>query len=88
MEHAGLFRVIVLVYLMVCSHVGLLKNIAFQIFQTKSITMLKLEHGHGCNGDGIEKIKIKLRELCEVCKCFIQWSQGWVVQSKSYEIVR
>ena len=88
MEHAGLFRIIVLVYLMVCSHVGLLKNIAFEIDQTKSITMLKSGHGHGGNEYGIRKIKIKLWELCEVCRCFIQWSQGWVVRSKSYEIVR
>ena len=88
MEHAGLFRVIVLVYLMVCSHVGLLKNVAFEICQTKSITMLKSGHGHGGDRDGIGKIKIRLREMCEVCGCFIQWSQGWVVQSKSYEIVR
>ena len=88
MEHAGLFRVIVLVYLMVCSHVGLLKNVAFEICQTKSITMLKSGRGHGGDEDGIREIKIKLRELCEVCGCFIQWSQGWVVRSKSYEIVR
>ena len=65
MEHAGLFRVIVLVYLMVCSHVGLLKNVAFEICQTKSITMLKSGRGHGGDGDGIGKIKIKLRELCK-----------------------
>ena len=88
MEHAGLFRVIVLVYLMVCSHVGLLKNVAFEICQTKSITMLKSGHGHGGDGDGFGKIKIRLREMCEVCGCFIQWSQGWVVWSKSYKIVR
>ena len=65
MEQAGLFRVIVLVYLMVCSHVGLLKNVAFEICQTKSITMLKLGHGHGGDGDGIGKIKIKLQEQCK-----------------------
>ena len=88
MEHAELFRVILLVYLMVCSHVGLLKNVAFEICQTKSITMLKSGHGHGGDGDGFGKIKIRLREMCEVCGCFIQWSQGWVVRSKSYEIVR
>ena len=88
MEHTGLFRIIVLVYLMDCSHVGLFKIIAFEICQTESITMLKLGCGHGFDGDGIGKIKIKLRELCEVCGCFIQWSQGWLVQSKSYEIVR
>ncbi len=64
MEHAGLFRVIVLVYLMVCSHVGWLKNIAFEICQTKSITMLKSGRGHSGDGDDIGKIKIKLRELC------------------------
>ena len=69
MEHAGLFRVIVLVYLMVCSIVGLLKIVAYEICQTESITMLKLGHGHGGDGDGIGKIKIKLRELCEVCRC-------------------
>ena len=88
MEHARLFRVIVLVYLMVYSHVGLLKNVVFEICQTKSITMLKSGRGHSGNGDGIRKIKIKLRELCKVCGCFIQWSQGWVVRSKSYKIVR
>ena len=88
MEHAELFRVILLVYLMVCSHVGLLKNVAFEICQTKSITMLKSGHGHGGDGDGFGKIKISLREMCEVCGCFIQWSQGWVVRSKSYKIVR
>ena len=76
MEHAGLFRVIVLVYLMVCSHVGLLKIVAFEICQTKGITMLKSGRGHSGDGDGIGKIKIKLWELCEVCGCFIQWSQG------------
>ena len=65
MEHAGLFRVIVMVYLMVCSHVGLLKSVAFEICQTKSITMLKLVRGHSGDGDGIGKIKIKLRKLCE-----------------------
>ena len=65
MEHAGLFRVIALVYLMVCSHVGLLKNVAFQICQRKSITMLKSGRGHSGNGDGIRKIKINLLELCE-----------------------
>ena len=88
MEHIGLFRDIVLVYLMVCSHVGLLKIVAFEIYQTESITMLKLGHGHGGDGDGTGKINIKLWELCEVCRCFIQWSQGWVVRSKSYKIVR
>ena len=71
MEHAGLFRVIVLVHLLVCSHVGLLKIVAFEIYQTESITMLKLGRGHGGDGDGIRKIKIKLRELCEVCGSFI-----------------
>ena len=65
MEHAGLFRVIVLVYLMVCSHVGLLKNVAFEICQTKSITMLKSGCSHCGNGDGMGKIRIKLRELYE-----------------------
>ena len=88
MEHAGLFRVIVLVHLMVCSHVGLLKIVAFEIYQTESVTILKLGHGHGGDGDGIRKVKIKWRELFEVYGCFIQWSQGWVVRSKSYEIVR
>ena len=88
MEHAGLFRVIVLVHLMVCSHVVLLKIIVFEIYQTESVTILKLGRGHGGNGDGIKKVKIKQWELCEVCGCFIQWSQGWVVRSKSYEIER
>ena len=49
---------------------------------------MKLGRGHGGDGDGIGKVKIKRRELCEVCGCFIQWSQGWVVWSKSYEIER
>ena len=40
MEHAGLFRVIGLVHLMVCSHVGLLKIVAFEIYQTESVTIL------------------------------------------------
>ena len=88
MEHAGLLRVIILVHLMVCSYVGLLKIVAFEIYQTESVTILKLGHGHSGNGDGIGKVKIKWRELCEVCGCFIQWSQGWVVRSKSYEIER
>ena len=88
MKHAGLFRVIVLVHLMVCSHVGLLKIATFEIYQTESVTILKLRPGHGGDGDGIGKVKIKRRELCEVCGCFIQWSQGWVVWSKSYEIER
>ena len=88
MEHIGLLKIIVLEHLMVCSHVGLLKNVAFEICQTKIITILKSGRGHGGDGDGIGKIKIKLRELCKVCGCFIQWSQGWVVRSKSYEIVR
>ena len=79
MEHAGLFRVIVLVHLMVCSHVGLLKIVTFEIYQTESVTILKLGLGNCGNGDGIGKIKTKLQELCEVCGCFIQWSQGWVV---------
>ena len=61
---------------------------AFKIYQTESVTILKLGHGHGGDGDGIRKVKIKLREPCQVCGCFIQWSQGWVVRSKSYEIVR
>ena len=88
MEHAGLFRVIGLVHLMVCSHVGLLKIVAFEIYQTESVTNLKLGRGHGGDGDGIGKVKIKRQELFEVCGCFIQWSQGWVVQSKSYKIVK
>ena len=83
MEHAGWFRVIALVHLMVCSHVGLLKIVVFKIYQIESVTILKLGHGHGGDGDGIGKVKIKWRELCEVCGCFIQWIQGWVVQSKS-----
>ena len=76
MEHAELFRVIVLVYLMVCSHVGLLKIVAFEICQTESITMLKSGRGHSGDGYGIGNIKSKLGELCEVCRCFIKWSQG------------
>ena len=88
MEHARLFRVIVLVYLMVCSHVRLLKIVAIEIYQTESVTILELDCGHGSDGDGIGKIKIKLWELCKVCGCFIQWSQGWVVRSKSYKILR
>ena len=88
MEHTGLFRVIVLVHLTVCTHIGLLKIVAFEIYQTENIKMLKLGRGHGGDGDGIRKIKIKLLELCEVCRYFIQWSQGKVVWSKSYEIVR
>ena len=71
MEHAGLLRVIVLVYLMVCSHVGLFKIVAFEIFQMESITLLKSGSGHVGNGDGIRKIKIELWELCKVCGCFI-----------------
>ena len=71
MEHAGLFRVVVLVHLMVCSHIGLLKIIAFEIYQTESITMLKSGHVHSGDADGIGKIKSKLRGLCEVCGCFI-----------------
>ena len=35
MEHAGSFRVITLVHLTVCSHVGLLKIVAFKIYQTE-----------------------------------------------------
>ena len=35
MEHAGLFRIITLVHLMVCSHVGLLKIVVFEIYQTE-----------------------------------------------------
>ena len=88
MEHIGLFRINLLVYLIDCSQVGLFKIVTFEICQTESITMLKSGHGHGGDGDGIRKIKIKLRELRKVCGCFIQWSQGWVVRSKSYEIVR
>ena len=88
MEHAGLLRIIALVHLMVCSHVRLLNIVAFEIYQTESVTILKLGHGHGGDGDGIWKVKIKRWELCEVCGCFIQWSQGWVVRSKSYEIER
>ena len=88
MEHAGLFRVIVLVYLMVCSHVGLLKIVAFEIYQAESITMLKLGCGHSGDGYGIWKIKIKLRELCKVCGCFIQWIQGWIVWSRTYKMMR
>ena len=88
MELTGLFRIIVLLYLMVCSNVGLFKIVAFEICQMESITMLKSGRGHSGDGDGIRKIKIKLQELCEMCGCFIQWSQGWVVRSKSYEIVR
>ena len=88
MEHTGLFRFIVLVYLLVCSHVGLLKIVAFEICHTESITMLKSGRGHGGEGDGIGKIKNKLQELCKMCGCFIHWNQGWIVQSKSYEIVR
>ena len=49
---------------------------------------MKLGRGHGGDGDGVGKVKIKRRELCEVCGCFIQWSQGWVVRSKLYEIER
>ena len=60
MEHDGLFRVIVLVYLMVCSHVRLLKIVAFEICQMESIIVSKSGHRHGGNGDGIRKIKIKL----------------------------
>ena len=63
MEHAGLFRVIVLVYLMVCSHIGVLKIVAFEIYQTESITMLKLGHSHSSDGEDIGMIKIKLWEL-------------------------
>ena len=65
MEHAGLFRVILLVHLMVCSYIGLLKIVAFEIYQTESNTMLKLGHSHGGDRDGIGKIRIMLRELCE-----------------------
>ena len=65
MEHTGLFRIIVLVYLMVCSHVGLFKIIVFEICQTENITMVKSGCGHSGDGDGIGKIKIKFRELCE-----------------------
>ena len=57
-------------------------------FIRQIITILKLGRGHGGDGDGIRKGKIKRRELCEVCGCFIQWSQGWVGPSKSYEIER
>ena len=57
-------------------------------FIRQSIPILKLGRGHGGDGDGIGKVKIKRRELCEVCGCFIQWSQGLVVRSKSYEIER
>ena len=71
-----------------CSHVGLFKIVALEICQMESITMLKSGHGHSGDGDGIRKIKIKLWELCEVCGFFIQWSQGWVVRSNSYKIVR
>ena len=63
MEHAGLFRVIVLVHLMVCSIVGLLKIVRFEIYQTESVTILKLGRGHGGNGDGIGKIKVKFKFL-------------------------
>ena len=35
MEHAGLFRIIMLVHLMVCSHVGLLKIVAVKIYRTE-----------------------------------------------------
>ena len=56
---------------MVCSHVGLLKIVAFEIYQTESIIMLKLGHGHDGDGYGIGNIKFKLRELFEVCRCFI-----------------
>ena len=58
MEHAGWFRVIALVHLMVCSHVGLLKIVVFKIYQIESVTILKLGRGHGGDGDGIGKVKI------------------------------
>ena len=65
MEHTGLFRIILSVYLMDCLHVGLFKMVALEICQTVNITMLKLGRGHGGDGDGIRKIRIKLRELYE-----------------------
>ena len=42
MEHIGLFRIIVLVYLMDCSHVGLFKIIALEICQMENIPLLTM----------------------------------------------
>ena len=90
MVHTGLFKITALVYLIDCSYNGLFKIIALEICQTKNIPMLKSGHSHSSDGDGIRKIKISCGnfESSAVCGCYIQWSQGWVVRSKSYEIVR
>ena len=61
MEHAGLFRVIGLVHLIVCSHVGLLKIVAFEIYQTEyynfeiwDLAMVAVEMAPGRSGSSGE----------------------------------
>ena len=90
MEHAGLFRDIVLVHLMVCSHVGLLKIVAFGIYQTESITMLK-------SGTATVVMEMALGRSGLSCGnsmrsvaygCFYSVELRMDLQSRSYKMVR